>query len=60
MAYSRHSNNSIKLVLMVMNILSKCAWTVCLKGRMGSRVAEAFKTIFPTSVITHQAGNGCS
>lgn len=45
---------------MVENILFKCSWTVCLKGRMGSQGAEAFKTIFPASVITDQGGNVCS
>lgn len=46
MAYSKHNNDNIKLVLMVVNILSKCAWTVCLKGRMGSQVAEVLKPFF--------------
>lgn len=43
----------------MMSMLSKCAWAVCLKGRMGSEAAEAFKTVFAVSVIIDQAGNGC-
>lgn len=42
MAYCKH-NNSVKLFLMMMSMLSKCAWAVCLKGRMGSEAAEALK-----------------
>ena len=43
--FSRN-NDGVKCFLTVIDILSKHAWAVGLKGKTGSEIAGAFKTIF--------------
>ena len=43
--FSKH-NDDVMYILTVIDILSKHAWTIFLKGKTGSEIAGAFKTIF--------------
>ena len=43
--FSKH-NGGVKFILTVIEILSKYAWAVGLKGKSGGEIARAFKTIF--------------